>query len=516
MSPKAHLVLHNARVLTLERGQPAVTFVAVEGDRILAAGESGEASTFIGAHTRVVDCRGLALIPGFHDAHCHLLALASSLLSLDCGPAKAASIARMKELVRKEALGTPPDRWIKAFGYNEALLAEGRHPTRLDLDEAAPFHPVRLEHRTGHAVVLNSQAMSVLGISRDTPDPAGGVIARDEATGEPTGLFLEMTSHIGRLMASYRDPEELLRGLARANELLLSRGITSVQDAGPENNLERWRTFQRLKEARSLAPRVTMMVGQRHVADFLAQGLGPGAGDDGLRVGAAKIMLTLTTGSLQPSLGELKQTVVDLHRQGYQVAFHAVEREAVQAAASAIAETRRIGAGGSPRHRIEHCSECPPDVMERVRSSGGVVVTHPGFIYHSGEKYLSRVDAGLQPHLYPLASLSEAGVPWAAGSDAPVTPPDPLVDIYAAVTRRTAAGRILGPNQAVTVEQALAAWTLGSAYSCFREGALGTIKAGKLADLVLLDRDPTQTPAEELKEIKVAMTVLGGQVVWEA
>ena len=516
MSSKSHLVLRNARVLTLERGQPAASFVAVEGDRILAAGDADKASTFIGAHTRVVDCRGLALVPGFHDAHCHLLALASSLLSLDCGPTKMASISCMKDLVRREALATPPGRWIKAFGYDETLLAEGRHPTRLDLDEAAPFHPLRLEHRTGHAVVLNSQAMSFLGISRDTPDPANGVMVRDEATGEPTGLFLEMTSHIGRLMASYRDPEELLRGLARANELLLSRGITSIQDAGPENDLKRWRTFQRLKESGALTPRVTMMVGQRHAADFLTQGLGPGAGDNGLRVGAAKIMLTLTTGSLQPSLRELKQAAVELHRQGYQMAFHAVEREAVEAAAAAIAETRRIKVGRAPRHRIEHCSECPPDVLELVQSSGGMVVTHPGFIYHSGEKYLAQVDAGLRPHLYPLASLGKARVPWAGGSDAPVTPPNPLVDLYAAVTRRTAAGRTLGPNQAVAVEQALVAWTLESAYSCFREGLLGTIKAGKLADLVLLDRDPTQTPAEELKDVRVMMTVLGGRVVWEA
>ena len=512
----ADLILRNARVLAMEPQHPRASFVAIREGRILGVGGSREQASFTDPRTKVVDCQSMTLIPGFHDAHCHLLALASSLLSLNCRPPRVDSIAQIKELVRKEALVTPPGRWIKAFGYDEQMLAERRHPTRRDLDEAAPFHPVRLDHRTGHAVVLNSQAMALLAISRDTPDPVAGLIQREEYRGEPTGLFLEMTSHIRRLMAPHRTSEEFLKGVAKANELLLSRGVTSVQDAGPDNDLGRWETFRRLKEGGGLIPRITMMVGYSSAADLLNRGFGPGSGDNELRIGAAKIMLTLTTGALQPDPEELRKVALRLQRRGFQLAFHAVEQEAVRAATDTLLEVQRVEPRRDSRHRVEHCSEAPPVIVEKLCSSGAVVVTQPGFIYNHGDRYLSLVDEELLPHLYPLASLTAASVPLAAGSDAPVSPPHPMLDLYAAVTRRSMGGRVVGPCQAIPAKEALKMWTLGGAYTSFQEALLGSIEAGKLADLVLLDRDPTQTPTEELKDIKVMMTLVGGKTVWEA
>lgn len=515
MSLQAGLVLHNAQVITLEADQPTASFVAIQGDRILASGRSGEASAFIGPDTNLIDCHGLVLIPGFHDAHSHPFAYALSLLGLDCSPSNAPSIACIRELLRSKTLSTPRGQWIRAYGYDEVLLEEGRHPIRRDFDEVTPHHPVRLDHRTGHAAVLNSKAMSALGISRATQDPTDGIIDREESSGQPTGLFLEMTPYIARLMTPYENETRLFEGMARSSELLLSKGITSIQDAGHENDLRHWETFRAIKEAMVFAPRVTMMMGQRHYADFKKEGLGFGKGDDHLRIGPVKIMVTLTTGSLRPSAKELKQAVYDLQIQGCQVAIHAVDLEAVQVAADAIGYANRLNMGASLRHRIEHCSECPPYCIDMVRSSGGIVVTHAGFIYHNGEKYLAEIDASLHSHIYPIASLSKAGVMLASGSDAPVSAPNPVIDIYSAVTRRTAKGRVLSPDQAVTAERSLASWTLGSAYSCFREAALGSIKAGKLADLVLLSHDP-YSAGEKLKDITVAMTILGGQVCWES
>ena len=193
-----------------------------------------------------------------------------------------------------------------------------------------------------------------------------------------------------------------------------------------------------------------------------------------------------------------------------------MEAEAVVAAAQAITVAVRSHQRPDPRHRIEHCSEAPAEVIEAVRASGALVVTQPGFIHHNGAKYLSKVDASLIPHLYPLASLVDAGIPWAASSDAPVVPVEPLLHVYSAVTRRTAEGRLLGKGQAIAVEEALNAWTIGAAYSCFQENVLGSIRTGKYADLVLLDRDPTQVYLEEIKDLKVMMTIVGGKIVWEA
>ena len=194
MSLKADLILLNARVLSLEPGQPSANSVAIKNSRILAVGQLDEMATLIGPETRRLDCQGMTLMPGFHDAHCHFRALASRFLDLDCSPNKADSIAEINNLVAQKARNTTPGRWIRAFGYDEDSLAEGRHPNRHDLDKAAPLHPVRLEHRTGHATVLNSRAMLLLGLTRDFEDPPDGVIVREDETGQPTGLFLEMSS----------------------------------------------------------------------------------------------------------------------------------------------------------------------------------------------------------------------------------------------------------------------------------------------------------------------------------
>lgn len=516
MSPKADLILLNARVLTLEPAQPRATSVAIKNARILAVGQLDEIAPLTGPETKRLDCRSMTLMPGFHDAHCHFRALASRFLDLDCSPNKATSIAKIKNLVAQKAQNTAPGRWIRAFGYDEDSLSEGRHPNRHDLDKAAQLCPVRLEHRTGHATVLNSRAMFLLGITRDSEDPPDGVIVREEESGQPTGLFLEMSPRIRRMMAPYRREEEFVQGVNQANNLLLSKGITSIQDAGAHNGPEQWETFRNLKETGTLTPRVTMMTGLGRGCNLdLHNHQRPFPCED-LRLGATKVMITLTTGCLQPSKAELIEQTLDLHRQGLQLAFHAVEAEAIMAAAQAIIAAGRSHHLPDPRHRIEHCSEAPPEVIKTVKASGALVVTQPGFIHHNGAKYLSKVDAHHIPHLYPLASLVEAGIPWAASSDAPVAPVETLLHVYSAVTRKTAEGRLLGKHQAVAVEEALNAWTMGAAQSCFQENVLGSIKAGKYADLVLLNGDPTQVDPEEIKDLKVMTTMVGGKIWWEA
>jgi predicted amidohydrolase YtcJ len=514
VTPNIDLLLLNAQVITMNPRLPRASSVAVGGGRIRAVGDSDEIAFLRGCDTRVVDCQGGALVPGFHDAHCHFLALASSVLALDCGSERALSIVDIKQLIRGEAAHRPRGRWIRARDYDDGLLAEGRHPTALDLDDVTPFHPVRLEHRSGHATVLNSQAMALLGVTRETPDLADGVIARG-VDGRPTGLFLEMSSHIRGLMANHRREGELEEGVERANRLLLSRGITSLQDAGADNDLSKWKTFRRLKGEGLMTPRVTMMAGHRYVDDFLARGLGPGSGDEGLRLGAAKVMVTLTTGALYPGPEELRVIAHDVAGRGFQMALHAVEEESILAAAGAIVWVGGLGLREDRRHRIEHCSEGTPRALEAVAGSGAMVVTQPGFIYHNGDRYLDLVEEDLRPYLYPMGSLVERGIPWAAGSDAPVASVNPLLDLYAAATRRTAKGRVLGPGQTVDVGEALRAWTLGAAESCFREGEVGSVEQGKLADLVLLDGDPTRVPPEDINNLKVLMTVAGGEVVWE-
>ena len=481
----ADLILTNARVLTMERENPRAWFVAVAGDEIIAVAGIKEAQGFKGPRTREIDCRGMTLVPGFNDAHCHLMSLASSLRSVDCRPDRASSILQIVEAIRRRAKETPEGSWIKAFGYDEFYLAEKRHPTRWDLDRAAPLHPVRLDHRTGHASVLNSRGLDLLGISRYAPDPPDGVVERDTTEGEPTGVLFEMSGYlrrgIGRGGGTNSSSEnELLDGVKKANRLLLSSGITSIQDASPGNDLNRWETFYKLKDRGHLTPRITVMAGAPHLSSFLDGGLTPNGYSESLRLGAVKVMLSLTTGALHPHREELERIVLEAQKQRLQLAFHAVEEEAVEAAAGALLYAQEHVPVRGARHRIEHCSECSPGVLQKLKRSRAAVVTQPCFIYHNAEKYLALAEERLLPYLYPIGSLDRAGIPVAAGSDAPVANPEPLLGIYCAVTRKSKGGASLSASEAVSVETALRMHTLNAAYASFEEGRKGSIAPGKL------------------------------------
>ena len=518
------LVLVNANVITMDPARPRARAVAVAGGRVRAVGRDDEARN-AARNGRVIDCQGLTLLPGFIDAHCHLLGLARSLRDLDCGPQAATSISGLQALVRGRAQVTAAEGWVRGHGYDDLSLAEGRHPTRWDLDRAAPDHPVWLDHRSGHAAVLNSRAMRLAGIHRETPDSTHGAIHRDPATGEPSGLLFEMAGFLRERLGNLRSASELEEGVREASRRLLSYGVTSIHDAGANNGPERWRTFARLQASGSLPLNVTMFAGTGRLDDFSGDKQSYASGR-GLRLGHLKVMLTATTGALTPALEELTELVGRAHRAGFAVAIHAVEEEAVAAAAAVLSGARsglpaRAGlASGLPRDRIEHCAECPPELLEAVRRSGAAVVTQPGFIYWNGPQYRKRVAERLQPHLYPAGALLRAGVPVAFGSDAPIINPNPWPAIYSAVTRLARDEKPLteetADDQTVPVEAAIRMYTLAAAEAGGAATQEGSITPGKRADLVLVNADPVATVPELLKGIRPVLTVVGGKVVWEA
>ena len=523
MDSSFQLLLTNAKVVTLSPRQPYAEAVAVRGQAIYALGKTEEVLTLAGPGTRILDCQGMTLLPGFVDSHCHLLALASSLTSLDCRPQEIASIEALKQLVRRHAEQTPAGNWLRGYGYDDLSMAEGRHPSRADLDEAAPDHPVRLEHGSGHAVVLNSAALFLAGIGRDTPDPPEGVIERDESTGEPTGLLLEMASFLRRRLGTSRSAAQWDEGIDHLNLMLLRYGITSVQDAGPENGLERWRTFHGLKLAGRLAPRITMMAGASRLQEFVNAGMSFGSGDNQLRLGHAKLMVSMTTGALHPGVEELGEMVALCHRSGFPVAIHAVEQEAVAAAATILSDSppiRRVSGGvETVRDRIEHCSECPPELVKLVGASGATVVTQPGFIYWNGDRYLRQVSPRLLPHIYPIEALDRAGVPVAFGSDAPVIDPAPWPAIQAAISRTSLEGSQLpgvGASGESPLLAALRRYTVAGACSEGTADQKGVIAAGRLADMTLVDADLDSVEPSRIKDIRTVLTIVGGQIAWDA
>ncbi len=513
--PSADLILHNANIVTMDTGCPSAQLVAIKGDRILAVGDNDELGGVRGGKTKVVDCGGKTVVPGFNDAHCHIFGSIRKRRTIDLSPASVKSIADIKAAVRERALNTPKDRWIIGGDYHEFYLAEKRHPTRRDLDEVAPEHPVVLYHRSMHASVLNTRALALAGITRETPEPEGGVIERELSTGEPSGVLFEMSAYVRDKLLPPLSENELAEGIATLNKHYLSTGITSLQDASVGNGHARWGIFKRFKDNSKLKSRVSMMFGFDNLSRFQEKGMAFGAGGGGLRLGGVKFLLSEARGRLQPPLDELKEQALAAHQADFQLAIHCVEPGTVEAALATLEYIASRSSLKGRRHRLEHLSECPPELFKRLKKLEAVVVTQPNFVYHNGERYLATVSPERRRWLYRIKSFHDAGLTVAAGSDSPVAPDNPLLGIYAAVTRRAQSGQELLPEEAVSVPQALAMYTTNAAYASFEEDTKGSIAEWKLADMVVLSADPLKSPPEEIKDIQVEMTVVGGKVAWE-
>jgi len=354
----------------------------------------------------------------------------------------------------------------------------------------------------------------MVGISNETPDPPDGLIERDLKTGEPTGLLFRMGGFLSRKIPPVENLQ-LDQGIKVANDEILSMGITSVQDASSHNGIEQWKMFRRWKEKGFLKPRVVMMLGTEAFSVYRKQDFEPQLDKSQLRLGGVKIIIDETTGRLKPDQTELNGMVLRIHQAGFQACLHAVEEKTVETAYSAIEHALRKSPKSDHRHRIEHCSVCPPSLARKLADLGIMVVTQPSFIYYSGDRYLRTFPAEELKHLYPIRTLLKSGVKVAASSDCPIAPANPMTGIYASSSRMTETGERVLPEEKITPEQALRMYGKYAARATFDEGTKGSISLGKLADLVVLNEDPTRLPIGELRDIKVEMTILNGEVVWE-
>jgi predicted amidohydrolase YtcJ len=509
------LILHNANVITLDPMQPKAELVAVRNSKIVSVGDNGMLGILRGPKTRVIDCKGKAVLPGFIDAHCHIEAYAKSLRSLRLSPHETLhSISDIQKIILDECLKRPQGAWIRGKGYNEFYLSEKRHPNRLDLDAAAPLHPVHLTHRSGHAHVFNSLALQLVGISENTEDPPDGMIDRDSETGKPTGILYGMGAYLSGKIPPLGE-DEIERGMAQVNEKMLSYGITSVQDASSANDRRHWMWFEDMKLKGVFKPRLVVMLGWNGFLESQQKAFELRIHNRNLNLGGIKIMVGHVTGDLHPSQERLNEQILAVHTAGFQAVIHAIEEPEIEAACNAIAYALKRHPKPDHRHRIEHCSVCPPSIIRKMAALGIFVVTQPSFIYYSGDRYLAQVPGDQWPHLYAMCSFLRGGLSFAAGSDSPVVDPNPLVSIGAAVTRMTQGGATVSSQQKISISEALMAHTQSAAAAGFEEGIKGSIRPGKLADLVMLSEDPFAVEPEQIKNIQINLTILDGQVAWE-
>jgi len=535
LKDKADIVFLNGTVITVDSKDRICQGAAVVGNKILAVGTSGEMKALAGPDTQIIDLKGRSLVPGFIDAHCHAGSYGPVKFNIVCSAEVIPSIEELKKEIRKRAASTPKGGWIIGRGYDNTKLKENRHPTRWDFDEAAPEHKVFILRTCGHLGVVNSLALKEFGIQKGTPDPHGGRIDRDPA-GEPTGLLYEQALVPVR-MATQPGYDDLLRGLKILNEDFLRYGITSATDASGRNSdeiralqkaaAEGWLQVRIYFQVRTSGP--TIQLGEH----YLQSGLVTGYGNEKLRLGSYKLMLDGAGGGgsaamrqaypgkpseygiLHQTQEELDELVLKGQKAGYQIGVHAIGDRAVEMVLKSYAKAMKAFPRKDCRHRIEHCGFLDDLLMEQMREMGVVAALGLPFLYELGDSYITVFGQDRLQCVYPLHSLIEKGIVAGLSSDAPVIDPNPLTGIYFAVTRKTPSGQTIAPHEAVSVLQAIRAYTMSGAWATFEENIKGSLEPGKLADLAILSDDILEVHPERILGLKVDLTMVDGKVVFE-
>lgn len=528
----ADYVFVNGEVVTANPEDDVLEAVAVRGNEISSVGTTEEILSLCGSETRVIDLRGNSLLPGFIDSHLHMLLYGTNQLGVDCKN-RVQSIDEMAARLAERARSTPEREWVRGWGYNDQKLAEGRHPTRWDLDEISTEHPILVVRTCNHISVANSAALELLGITRDTPDPEGGQIARGE-DGEPTGVLKE-TAHMSAFEASRYSSEDMVEALEIADRDFVRLGITSIHEAGGYGPDQMRAMYRAVAEGR-VKVRIYAIVcslnrSEEFVRKMISAGLVTGVGDERFRIGPAKIFTdgassgpTCATrepytsdpndsGILYYSQEEIDGILGAAHREGFQITAHAIGDRAVEMVINCVEKALREHPRQNHRHRIEHAGMVPPDLLERMKRMGIVPIPNPAFFYEFGEGYV-RNYGGRVEHMFPLADYAKEGIVAASGSDTPVTVPNPMRGVYCALTRRAESGTPVGESQKTNLMHAIRSFTINGAYASFEEDRKGSIEIGKLADLVVLDGSILSASPERILSMKPTLTMINGEIVF--
>jgi predicted amidohydrolase YtcJ len=536
------LILVNGRVFTARPGEPPFSGgVAIVDDRIAAVGGDGAVRAAAPPDAVEVDVAGRTILPGFVDAHHHLAFTGAELAAVDVRFPGVASIAALVARIAEAAERTPDGAWIRAVGLNPEMFVDGRLPTRWDLDEATRVHPILVQHMSGHHALANSLGLEKRGLDDDARDPEGGHLVRDER-GRLTGYCLDAAQQlvvpagvdIGHHGPGFHDDaplEEVVGDIDRGVGASLAAGITSVVDA--QVTRREMNGYRLARQRGLLGVRLTAMPISSQLDEFEAIGLAGPFGDDRLAIGPMKFYAdgALTGGTAaftEPygpsgefagslywaSEGDFRDAIGRAHAAGWQIGVHAQGDRAIDRVLDAYEAALRAHPRDDHRHRIEHCGGPRPDQIGRMARLGVVVVGQPRYFWDAGDAWLTAFDTDRANRLQPYRELIEAGVRVALSSDAPVASHRPIDTIAAAVLRGTVSGAVLGADQALTIEEAVRACTADAAASYFADARLGTLEAGKLADLVVLDGDLFAAAPDRLSDLAVDATLVAGVVAY--
>ena len=521
------LALVNGRVYTIDEAAPQAEAFAVTQGRFVAVGSTDDIRNLVGPNTEVIDAEGMTVTPGFIDTHCH----PSGVNELYGVNTNLRSVAEIQAALRTKAVDTPPGYWVNGFMFDDTKVVDGPlHRTHLD--KAVPDHPVNVAHRGGHTNWYNSAAFTLAGITRETPDPPDGRFARD-ADGELAGMVAEnargVFNRVGRRdeLTSDQRRERAREGMAHISTLLTAAGLTTVHDAGASR--ERLVAYQNAYQAGELRHRAYIMIRGAYQA-LRNAGISTGFGDEWLRIGGVKYAadgsasertMRMSTpfegrpddyGILTMSQEEIHEVVEDAHRNNWQVGIHANGDVTIDMVLNAYERVLREWPHPDRRHRIEHCSLVNPELLQRLKDTGTIPTPFWTYVHFHGEKW-QEYGAAKMEWMFAHRSFLDYGIPVPGASDYTPGPFEPLMAIQSMVTRKDFDGQVWGGNQRVTVDEALRIATIHGAHASYEEHMKGSITTGKLADFVILARDPHEVDPDDIKNIAIARTVVGGRTM---
>ena len=533
----ADLVVHNAKIYTMNARNPVAEACAVKGDRFIAVGSTAEVKGLIGKGTEVLDAGRMTLVPGFIDCHNHAsgTTLLYEVLVGNPYEVEFVSIDSVIQKLRAKAAATPKGMWVEGYFYDDTKVTDKRLINVHDLDQVSTDHPVAVHHRGGHTSFYNSRAFQLAGITRDTPPVPGGTFDRDaggDLNGRVTDNALAVFDKVGQ-RPEYSPEQTLEReraGLSFISKQFARYGLTSV--CHESGNL---RALEQIRERGQLKHRVSYEANGEQLEAMISSGMSTGLGDEWLRLGATyehtvdgsfsertMALSTVYPGSTSGYKGNVTETQDVLnawcervHRAGIQMNCHANGDVAIDHVLTAYERALSLVAKPDARPRITHCTLVNDDLIRRMKAIGAVPTPFTSYAYYNADKFHFYGEE-LMKHCMAYRTFLDAGIVAAAGSDFDPGPFAPLMGMQGMVTRTGWNGEVWGANQRVTVDEAIRINTLNGAYATREESIKGSIETGKLADFVLLSEDPHAVDAAKIKDIKIVRTVVGGLTSYRA
>jgi predicted amidohydrolase YtcJ len=523
------LILHNANIYTSNPSFPKSQAIAISNGKIMAVGNDRDILYLAGSKTRKLDIGGKTITPGFIDAHSHPASSGyEHLRNVDCD---LRSIGEIQDAIKKASLSKPPGDWVSGFKYDDTKTIEKKYITRYDLDIITDLHPIVIRHRGGHTAYVNSMALKNAKIDRNTPDPQGGQIVRDE-NGEPTGLLKENAIDlIFTLIPNNQTEKDQQEGVKIITEMMSKSGITSVTDAyGLQSDLKAYRNAF---AAGDLKSRINCMIAYYEIDAMISQGVKTGDGDNWIRIGGMKLTcdgsISERTARLsQPYIGkpndygiivmdeeELYEYAIKAQKANWQIGIHANGDVGIDKSLNVFERIQKEHPRKEPRFRLEHCTVINKELIKRIKKLNVIPCPFSTYVYFHGEKMIHYGQERLE-NMFAVKSFLDAGINVTQTSDYPPGPFEPMMAIQSSVTRTDMSGNIWGASQKISVEDAIKVGTINGAYASYEENIKGSLEIGKLADLVVLDKDPTQVDPSTIIDIKIERTMVDGNWVYES